>query len=144
MNRNLPVERLDMTLHELLHHQPVQWHGVKLNAPDWSHESHTLAATVPLLGYELMLHLIINAYWEPLEFEIPPLEAGESWRRRVDTYLDPPDDICAWADAPMLPSSTYRVQPRSVVILLAETGKDLQAPDRIFGETGRSNFSPGG
>jgi glycogen operon protein len=50
MNRNLPIERLDMTLNELLRRQPFQWHGVKLNAPDWSHESHTLAATVRLLG----------------------------------------------------------------------------------------------
>ena len=77
MNRNLPVERLDMTLRELLRHQPIQWHGVKLNAPDWGHESHTLAATVPLLGYRLLLHLIINAYWEPLQFEIPGARSGE-------------------------------------------------------------------
>jgi isoamylase len=120
MNRNLPIERLDMTLNELLRRQPFQWHGVELNAPDWGHESHTLAATVPLLGYELILHVIINAYWEPLEFEVPPLEEGESWRRCVDTYLDPPDDIYAWADAPKLVGSTYRVQPRSVAILLAK------------------------
>jgi isoamylase len=89
-----------------------------------------LAATVPLLGYELTLHLIINAYWEALEFEVPPLQEGESWRRRVDTYLDPPDDIYAWADAPTLPGSTYRVQPRSVVILLAKAGveREVGAP----------------
>ena len=73
MNRDLPVEPLDITLNELLRRQPVQWHGVKLNAPDWGHESHTLAATVPLLGYQLLLHLIINAYWEPLHFETPAL-----------------------------------------------------------------------
>jgi isoamylase len=126
MNRNLPIERLDMTLNELLRRQPFQWHGVKLNAPDWGHESHTLAATVPLLGYELILHLMINAYWEPLEFEVPPLKEGESWRRRVDTYLDSPDDIYAWADAPRLPGSTYRVQPRSVVILLAKAGVERE------------------
>jgi glycogen operon protein len=126
MNRNLPIDRLDMTLNELLRRQPFRWHGVKLNAPDWGHESHTLAATLPLLGYELMLHLIINAYWEPLVFEVPPLEGAESWRRRVDTYLDPPDDICAGDDAPALPGSTYRVQPRSVVILLAKVGVERE------------------
>jgi isoamylase len=137
MNRDLPIERLDMTLNELLRQQPFQWHGVKLNSPDWGHESHTLAATVPLLGYDLLLHLIINAYWEPLEFEIPPLEEGESWRRRVDTYLDPPDDIYAWADAPTLSGSTYRVQPRSVVILLAKaassrSNSSLSSQSRLF------------
>jgi len=122
MSRNLPVERFDMTLTELLRRQPVQWHGVKLNAPDFGYESHSLAATVRLLGYPLQLHMIINAYWEALEFEIPPLDAAqESWRRCVDTYLDPPDDVRTWAEAQRLQGSTCRVEPRSVVLLLAKT-----------------------
>jgi isoamylase len=121
MNRDLPIERLDMTLNELLRRQPFQWHGVKLNAPDWSHESHTLAATVRLLGYPMLLHVIINAYWEALEFEVPALvEPQESWRRCVDTHLDPPDDICGWTNAQSLQGSTCLVQPRSVVVLLAK------------------------
>jgi glycogen operon protein len=124
MNRDLPVERLDMTLNELLRRQPFQWHGVRLNSPDWGHESHTLAATVPLLGYPLLLHFIINAYWEPLEFEIPVFsQTQESWRRCVDTYLDPPNDICRWADAPRLQGSTCRAQPRSVVLLVTRAEK---------------------
>jgi len=119
-NRDLPGDRLDMTLNELLRRQPFQWHGVKLNAPDWGHESHTLAATVRLLGYPLLLHMIINAYWEALEFEIPPLDQAQAlWRRCVDTYLDPPDDIRSWGDAQPVAGGTCRVQPRSVVILLA-------------------------
>jgi isoamylase len=121
MNRNLPIERMDMPLNELLRRQPVQWHGVKLNAPDWRNESHTLAATVGLFGHPRLLHVIINAYWEALEFELPLLEnARETWRRRVDTYLDPPDDICARDSAPILPGPTYLVQPRSVVVLVVE------------------------
>jgi len=121
MNRDLPVEVLDMTLNELLRRQPVQWHGVKLNSPDWGHQSHTLAATVRLLGYPLQLHIIINAYWETLEFEIPPLsQAQDQWRRCVDTFRDPPADICGWANAPTLQGSTCRIQPRSVVLLLAK------------------------
>ncbi len=119
MDRILPVERLDMTLSELLRRQPVQWHGVRLNAPDWGYESHSLAATVRLFGYPLLLHIIINAYWEALEFDIPLREPRGSWRRCVDTYLDPPDDIRSWADAPMLRDSTCRVEPRSVVVLFA-------------------------
>jgi isoamylase len=119
MNRDLPVERLDVTLNELLRRQPFQWHGVRLNAPDWSDQSHSLAATVPLLGYRLRLHLIINAYWEALQFEIPDLEGQEVWRRCIDTYRDPPSDFCSWTDAQSVQGSTYLVQPRSVVILLA-------------------------
>jgi glycogen operon protein len=120
MNRDLPIDRLDMTLNELLSRQPFQWHGVKLNAPDWADQSHTLAATVRLLGYPMLMHIIINAYWEALEFEIPRLVGPvEPWRRYIDTYLDPPDDICGWANAKTLTGSAYRVQPRSVVVLLA-------------------------
>jgi isoamylase len=122
MNRDLPVERLDMTLTELLRRQPVEWHGVKLNAPDWGHESHTIAATVRLLGYPMLLHLIVNAYWQTLEFEVPKLGAQDSWRRCVDTSRDPPDDICRWVEAPSLLRSSYRVEPRSIVTLLAKVG----------------------
>jgi isoamylase len=120
MNRDLPIDGLDMTLAELLRRQPIQWHGVRLNEPDWSYESHTLAATVPLRGYELFMHLIVNAYWEPLEFELPPPAAQGSWRRCVDTYLDPPDDISSWTNAQSVQGRTCLVQPRSVVLLLAK------------------------
>jgi isoamylase len=123
LNRDLPVERLDMTLNELLRQQSVQWHGVRLNTPDWSAESHTLAATVRLFGYPLLLHIMINAFWEPLEFEILVLDRPhESWRRCIDTYLDPPDDICGWASARALQGSMCRVEPRSLVLLLAKAG----------------------
>lgn len=120
MSRDLPSERLDITLSELLREQPIEWHGVKLNAPDWGHDSHTVAVTVRLLGYRALLHLIINAYWEPLDFELPHIDQAQgSWRRCIDTYLDPPEDICDLADAPQLEGSSYRAQPRSVVLLLA-------------------------
>jgi isoamylase len=128
MNRDLPVDGLDMTLAELLRRQPIEWHGVRLNEPDWSFESHTLAATVPLRGYELLMHLIVNAYWEPLEFELPRLAAQGSWRRCIDTYLDPPDDICSWTDARSLQGFTYLAQPRSTVMLFADTGS--KQPER--------------
>ena len=126
MNRHLPIERLDLTLNELLRRQPFTWHGVRLNAPDWSHESHTLAATVALAGYPVMLHLIINAFWGALEFELPALaEAGAAWRRCLDTSLDAPADICGWKDAPSVQERSYRVHPRSVVVLVATTAGDL-------------------
>ena len=120
VNRGLPIERFDMTLREMLQHQPVTWHGVKLHAPDWGHDSHTLAATTHLHGDQAQLHIIVNAYWEALEFEIPPAgETHSAWRRIIDTFLDSPDDVCAWADAPTVQASSYLVQPRSVVLLIA-------------------------
>jgi isoamylase len=121
-NRELPIERMDMSLNEMLRNQPVQWHGVKLNSPDWGQDSHVVAATVAIPGDRLLLHIMVNAYWEALQFEIPPgRDAYEPWLRFVDTFLDSPDDICTWANAPTVSGSTYLVQPRSVVLLLARS-----------------------
>jgi isoamylase len=118
-----------MTLQELLHKQPIQWHGVKLNSPDWSEPSHTIAATSVLLWDRLLMHVIINAYWESLEFELPPLsEAYEPWRRCIDTFLAPPEDVCPLDDGPIVPMPTYRAQPRSLVILFAKTRIDAAHP----------------
>jgi glycogen operon protein len=66
----------------------------------------------------LFIHLILNAYWEPLEFELPRLEAGP-WRRWIDTALDSPDDIVPWESAPPVATGAYPAEARSVVMLFA-------------------------
>jgi isoamylase len=117
--RHIPPNRLDMTLNELLQLQPIVWHGVRLNAPDWSDDSHTLAATItsgPFRAY-----LIVNAYWESLDFEIP--RDGTIWRRCVDTYLEPPDDVSDWGSAPAIDTDIYPAGPRSLVFLIGMLGK---------------------
>jgi isoamylase len=118
-NRKLPIERHDMTLSELLRRQPVQWHGVRLHSPDWGHESHVLSATIAAHGNSALLHVIVNAFWERLTFEIYRGDDGhEPWRRCIDTFLDSPEDICDWSKAPVIDGSTYATQPRSVVVLI--------------------------
>ncbi|MDD1718774.1 MAG: glycogen debranching protein GlgX [Methanoregulaceae archaeon] len=118
-NRQLPIGRQDTTLNELLRNQPVQWHGIKLNAPDWSHESHVISATVSLPENRILLNIMVNAYWEELAFEISPGgDVYEPWRRCIDTSLESPDDVCDWFNAPEIVTSTYQVQPRSVVLLI--------------------------
>ena len=132
LNRDLPSERIDTTLAELLHGNVVQWHGVHLNSPDWGEQSHSLAATSRLLGNQLLLHVMINAYWDPLDFELPATDdADDPWRRCVDTFLESPDDIRSWFDAPLVRTSAYRVGPRSVVMLIAGTPKDAGPAFRI-------------
>ena len=65
--------------------------------------------------------MIFNAYWEPLEFELPPLGAldGGPWRRWIDTALDSPHDIVEWKEAQSISPQPYRTGPRSVAVLLA-------------------------
>jgi glycogen operon protein len=128
-----PIDGSDMTLNELLRRQPVQWQGVRQDTPDWSYDSHSLAATVRLLGNRVVLHYMVNAYWEALQFEIPAVsEAGEPWRRCVDTFLDSPDDICDWAKGAIVQGSTYLVQPRSVVLLAAQTPGRTGCSERLL------------
>jgi glycogen operon protein len=140
LHRHSP-EHHSLTLNQLLHQAQVQWHGVKIDRPDWSYDSHSLAFSVRGLRGRLVFHFILNAYWHPLDFDLPPVgaagqeppadwshEAGDpsaaggngwEWRRWVDTSLESPDDICSWTDAPPIRTPTYRAQARSVVILVA-------------------------
>ena len=71
----------------------------------------------------LLVYLILNAYWEPLKFELPSLEnsANKKWHRWIDTYLDSPEDIIEWKAAPTIGPHVYTVGPRSVVVLYAHS-----------------------
>jgi isoamylase len=117
-HRALPNNWFSLTLSDLLGAQPICWHGVRLNSPDWSHASHSVAVTVRSPD-DRLLHAMFNAYWHPLEFEIPaaPGDPG-SWRRLIDTWLASPEDIHDLADAPPVSAPTYVVQPRSIVLLI--------------------------
>jgi pullulanase/glycogen debranching enzyme len=84
------------------------------------------------------LHGLLNAYWEPLTFELPRLTPGVhgSWRRWIDTYRDAPDDICDEPLAPLVEAPSYTVQARSIVVLFALRG------DAMLGSPHRSVERP--
>ena len=94
-------------------------HGVKLNQPDWTDHSHSLALSAEIRQEGLHVYLILNAYWQSLSFELPLVENSteKQWRRWIDTSLDCPDDIVEWTAAPVLPTRMYSAGPRSVVVL---------------------------
>jgi len=120
--RDLAPELQRLTLVELLHQAQKEWHGVKLHQPDWGPDSHSLAFSLDLPRENLHYFNIFNAYWEPLDFELPRLNSGEydPWRRWIDTSLDSPHDITAWHSAASVPGYVYRAGPRSVVVLWAQ------------------------
>ena len=124
--RDSGPERQRMNLMQLIGKAIKGWHGVKLNQPDWSDHSHSVALRAELQNEGLRVHFIFNAYWEPLDFELPPIGAAKpfSWRRWIDTFQEPPEDIVAWRDAPTIPSHTYRTGPRSVVVLWSGIGDE--------------------
>jgi glycogen operon protein len=115
--RDVVVEA-PMSLNELLRRAQVEWHGVALHSPDWSDHSHSLAFTMRSLRARFLLHGMINAYWEPLRFELPPVPSiGESWRRCIDTSLPSPDDVQPWGLGSPVAGTHYVVQSRSIVVL---------------------------
>ena len=110
-----------LTLSQLLGRARIGWHGVRLGEPDWGERSHSLACTLWSLSGRSVFHLMANAFWEPLRFELPVPPAGgqPGWRRLIDTACPAPDDIAEPGDAPLVPDEPYLVQPRSVVFLIA-------------------------
>jgi glycogen operon protein len=117
--RGTEHERQRISLNRLIREANQAWHGVRLNQPDWSDHSHSVAFTAEIRKDRLRFHLILNAYWEPLDFELPPAGDGVSapWRRWIDTALDSPNDIVPWREAPPVPGPAYRAEARSVVAL---------------------------
>jgi len=98
----------------------ITWHGVRLNTPDWGDGSHALA-------YELFheqtgthVHVMLNAYWEPLAFDLPAPRLGFVWKCLVDTARETADTD----DTPPLilaaGQQSLVCEPRSSVVLLSE------------------------
>ena len=118
--RDVVVGRMRLTLNQLLSRSRVDWHGVELGRPDWSDQSHALAFCLTSLGGHLLLHGMLNAYWEPLRFQLPsagPTTRG-TWRRWIDTSLPSPQDIVDWDQAPAVADASYLVHARSIVFLV--------------------------
>jgi glycogen operon protein len=111
------AQRERVSLSDMLREAKKAWHGVKVDQPDWGDHSHSVALGGELRSEGLHFHLILNAYWKPLEFELPRPECGTPWRRWIDTSLDSPHDIVPWDDAPPISGNAYRVESRSVALL---------------------------
>ena len=120
--RDPEPERQRVSLSQLLRGVNPAWHGVKLGQPDWGESSHSIAFTVEIRREKLLFHVILNAYWQPLDFELARLDnaAENPWRRWIDTALAPPHDILEWDVAESVAGNVYRAESRSVVILLSE------------------------
>jgi glycogen operon protein len=95
--------------------EDIRWYGVGPDV-DMSFTSHSLAYCLRGASQgDNDIYVMINAYWEPLDFTIQEGAATE-WTRVADTSLPSPDDIPETGSA--LAELTYRVGPRSVAVFL--------------------------
>lgn len=97
----------------------IAFHGTKLNRPEWETDARWLAFTLSNPADEETIHVIYNAFWEPLNFELPKPPRGRRWRVVIDTSLPSPQDISSPADAPVHAGASYLAPSRSSIVLIA-------------------------
>ncbi len=105
----------------------IIWHGTAPCRPDFGHDSRTLAFALdgrrgdrPGI-VDRDIYVALNAYWEPLTFQVPASPTGRRWRRTIDTALPSPDDALGLDEGPVIPLlHRYRVEGRSMIVLVSE------------------------
>lgn len=117
--RDTQHEQKRISVEDMLQKAVKAWHGVNVGMPDWSDDSHSIALDGQLQREGIRFYLMLNAYWTPLDFQLPDVGTG-GWSRWIDTSLDTPQDIRPWDDGQPLDTNSYQVQDRSVVVLLSK------------------------
>ncbi len=105
----LPAQRISAT-----------WHGVKRGQPDLARDSHTIAMEIRD-GIGNQFYAAFNAFWQPLDFELPEIMRGpKNWRKLIDTSKDQPEDIFELSASPAVAQAVIRLEARSSVCLVSE------------------------
>jgi glycogen operon protein len=94
-------------------------HGTLVGHVDWGEKSHAIAFSLDNPAYDHQLHVMINAYWEPLTFELPR-EGVKQWRCLINTAAEPPHDFCGHERGLVIENFAYEVAGRSVVVARTE------------------------
>jgi isoamylase len=97
----------------------LTWHGTRLGQPDWHDPgARVLAFTLAGFGGDADIHVMLNMYWEALEFQVPPVK-GRKWQLAVDTAKASPLDIADPGQELPLTGNTIHVMGHSTVVLLS-------------------------
>jgi isoamylase len=64
----------------------------------------------PLIDDDFLV--LVNAWWEPIEFAIPVTRAGTQWQQEIDSY-----EPAAPSGSPQPAGAQVTVGPRSVCVL---------------------------
>jgi isoamylase len=95
----------------------INWYGVGRQV-DLNYYSHTLAFCLHGSSQQDRdIYVMINAYWEDLDFRVQEGEAAD-WMRSVDTAESSPLDVLDPGSENLLASLIYKVRARSIVVLL--------------------------
>jgi glycogen operon protein len=81
---------------------------------------HALGVTLAGFQVDGDIRIMLNIYWEGLDFELPTVP-GRRWLKGVDTSQLPPLDIADFGDEAAVVGNTYKV--RNVVVLVNRNGE---------------------
>jgi glycogen operon protein len=96
----------------------ITWHGTKLGSPGFDDpQGRALACTIAGFDGDADLHIMMNMFWEPLDFEMP-VDPQCVWHVAVDTFAPTPRDFANQNLGAPLERSSCTVQGRSIVILV--------------------------
>ena len=104
----------------------VRWHGIGA-CPTWptTRTAWPTGCAAPAVGDD-DLYVLINGYQEALLFHSCRRASPGDWWRVVDTGLESLDDIAEPGGEVAVTSMEYRVDARSVVVLIGETAGTAQ------------------
>jgi len=99
--------------------QDISWHGTLLNSPGWDDPySRVLSFTIAGLWGDYDFHIVLNMYWESLDFELPEV-SGMSWYQLVDTSSSE-SDILSEDEALKIHDLNVNVQGRSCKLFITK------------------------
>ncbi len=108
----------------LVEGQPqMSWHGKQLHKPDWSEQNKVLSLQY-IMDYEAdeySIFIIFNADSKDYNIELPLLPGQHNWHQKIDTYLDPPDDITDdGKEIPVNNQKKVTIKRNSTILLTAK------------------------
>lgn len=99
----------------------IKWFAPNGGVPHWTDERQKSFACLILGQAEPDLFLMFNADTRSVDFAIPSLPGGKTWRLAIDTSRSAPGDIFEAGKEPSMQGQiTFRVEPRSSAILLTD------------------------
>jgi isoamylase len=96
----------------------IAWHGARLNQAPWGGRDALAFTIAGTTSEEPDIHSMLNMSEQAFDVEIPAF-AGRDWHLAVNTAAASPDDLIERTRQRPLGAWTYRVRPRSVVVLEA-------------------------
>lgn len=108
----------------------LTWHGVRYKQPDWTEDAQNLGMHIQGLTGEGEIYLFAHAADVTLNIELPPGNGTTGWCLVLDTGHDHQPIARSGQELMLADQQFYRVQGRSVLVLIQKNQIPLDIGDR--------------